>query len=196
VVSNCIFRDISDSGLKIQMCEGGVMENMAFSNLLMSNVPRPIFMTFCQQRACVDAPKELAPMNAMRGFSFRGLIVDNSGLDKHSGFVLTGMPGHQIENVLVSDVQMVVAGGGTQADADRSPIPELTPEVLAGWWPEYKLMGPLPAHGVYARHMRGLTLKDISITTRDLDARPALVLDDVKNAVVRDVRSNGKESSL
>jgi len=65
-VSNCTFRNIQDSGLKIQQCEGGEMSNMVFSNLVMENVPRPIFMTFCQQRACVDTPEDvLEPMNSM-----------------------------------------------------------------------------------------------------------------------------------
>ena len=62
--------NIKDSGLKIQMNEGGEMKNMVFSNLVMENVPRPILMTFCQQRACVDSPRELAPMKAMHHFIF------------------------------------------------------------------------------------------------------------------------------
>ena len=182
-VSNCIFRDIEDSGLKIQMCEGGEMMNMIFSNLVMHNVPRPVFMTFCQQRACVDAPEELAPMNAMRQFIISGLIVDNTALDKHSGIVLTGMPGHSIENIVIKDVQMILAGGGTDADAVKTRINEYTPEVLAGWWPEYRLIGPLPAYGIYARHIRGLTLQNISIRTRKRDARPAVFFEDVTAAV-------------
>ena len=44
-VTNCVFRDIQDSGLKIQMCEGGEMKNMLFANLVMKDVPRLIFMT-------------------------------------------------------------------------------------------------------------------------------------------------------
>jgi len=194
-VANCVFRDIDDSGLKIQMCEGGVMENMTFSNLVMANVPRPIFMTFCQQRACVDAPDELAPMNAMRRFNFNGLIVDNSGGNKHSGLVLSGLPGHPIEAVSISNVQMTVAGGGTDEDARRESVPELTPEVLAGWWPEYRLIGPLSAHGVYARHLKGLILENISFQTRTTDARPAVVLDDVSHAVIRNVQSNGRKTT-
>ena len=56
-VSNCSFSDISDAGLKIQQNEGGCMSDMVFDDLVMNNVPRPIFMTFCKQRACVDAPQ-------------------------------------------------------------------------------------------------------------------------------------------
>ena len=38
---NCVFRDIQDSGLKIQMCESAEMRNMLFANLVMENAPRP-----------------------------------------------------------------------------------------------------------------------------------------------------------
>ncbi|MDR3232412.1 MAG: right-handed parallel beta-helix repeat-containing protein, partial [Planctomycetaceae bacterium] len=64
-VTNCIFKNIGDSGLKIQMNEGAELKNMVFTNLIMESVPRPVFMTFCQQRAYVDAPEELAPMKYM-----------------------------------------------------------------------------------------------------------------------------------
>ncbi|MGH8017634.1 MAG: glycosyl hydrolase family 28 protein, partial [Opitutaceae bacterium] len=40
-VTNCTFRDIRNSGLKIQMGEGAAMKNMVFTNLVMKNVLKP-----------------------------------------------------------------------------------------------------------------------------------------------------------
>jgi len=37
----------------------------------------------------------------------------------------------------------------------------------------------LPASGIYARHVRGLTLKNVQINLTKADARPATVLVDV-----------------
>jgi polygalacturonase len=190
-VSNCSFSNIDDSGLKIQMNEGGSMKNMVFSNLVMKNVPRPIFMTFCQQRACVDAPEEMYPMKSMGFMIFRGITVDNSELDKNSAFFLSGMPGHSIENIIISDVQMVVSGGGTKADAERKDLNEYTLDVLDGWWPEFHLVGTLPAFGIYARHIRGLHLQNISLETVSDDLRPAVQFEDVEQAIVDKVYSNG-----
>ena len=48
-MTNCTFSDHNDSGLKIQMNEGGEMKNMVFTHLTMTNVPRPLFLTFCQK---------------------------------------------------------------------------------------------------------------------------------------------------
>lgn len=192
-VSNCIFRDIQDSGLKIQQCEGGEMRNMTFNNLVMENVPRPVFMTFCQQRACVDTPEgSFEPLKRMHNMLFSNIVVDNSRGDKDSAFFLTGMPDHLIEDICIKDVQFIVAGGGTQADADKQDIKEFTLKVLKGHWPEFYLTGTLPAYGVYARHMDGLTLENISIQTVNPDARVPVFLNDVKNATVRHLKANGR----
>lgn len=71
-------------------------------------------------------------------------------------------------------------GDGRALDTVAAPK-ELTAENLAGWWPEYfRMGGPLPAHGLYARHVRGLTLHDVEFKTQVPDARPAVAYDDVR----------------
>lgn len=182
-VTNCTFKNIQDSGLKIQMNEGGEMKNMVFSNLVMKNVPRPVFMTFCQQKACVDAPEEMVPMKSMHNFIFSNIIADNSELDKNSAFFITGMPGHNIENIILKDIQFTVSGGGTAEDA-KNEIKEYTLETLKGWWPEFSLVGTLPASGFYLRHMDGVYLENVHLYIVEKDARPPLVLSDVKNSKV------------
>lgn len=194
-VSNCTFFDIQDSGLKIQLNEGGVMKNMVFSNLVMKNVPRPIFMTFCQQRACVDAPEEMVPMQSMENFIFRGIIADNRELDKNSAIFITGLPGHQIGNIMISDLQLMFAGGGTREDAGRTNLKEYTLETLDGWWPEFHLVGTLPASGIYARHLEGLYMDNIIIQTTGSDARSPIVLEDVDHASVSNIILNNIDVS-
>ncbi len=191
-VSNCTFNDIQDSGLKIQMNEGGEMKNMTFSNLVMNNVPRPVFMTFAQQKACVDAPEAMYPMKAMHGFVFKGMIVDNSKLDKNSAIFITGMPKHYITDIQLSNIKFTVSGGGSVEDANKKDIKEYTLETLNGWWPEFHLVGTLPAYGIYARHVDGLLLNDIQINVVGSDARPTIVFDDVLNAHTNSVYTNRK----
>jgi polygalacturonase len=179
-VSNCIFRDIDDSGLKIQMCEGGEMKRMIFANLVMVNVPRPIFMTFCQQRACVDAPYNMAPMKALRDMVFTNILVDAVERDKDTAFILTGLPGHPIENVTFSNISMRTQGGGTKEDTENT-LAELDLAALGSNWPEYQYLGgTVPAYGLYARHIRGLKMNHVDFTTVIPDARPDIVLLDVE----------------
>lgn len=190
-VTNCTFSNIDDSGLKIQMNEGGLMKNMVFSNLVMKNVPRPIFMTFCQQKACVDAPEEMYPMKSMKNFIFSGIVADNSELDKNSAIFITGMPEHYIENITFKDIQFIVSGNGTKEDAQKEKVNEYTLDVLEGWWPEFYGVGTLPAHGIYARHIKGLFLDNFRVNTVASDARPPVIFNDVINGTIGNIFSNG-----
>ncbi len=178
-LTNCTFRDIRDSGIKIQMGEGAAMRNMTFSNLTMKNVLKPVFMTLSQHRAAVDAPKEFAPVGTMRGFTFSNLTVENVTGGKDAAFIITGLPGHPIEDVTFSDIHATFAGGGTAEHAAGIPA-ELTPENLQGRWPEYSRFNvPVPAHGLYARHIKGLVLRNFTVATTAPDARPAIAFSDV-----------------
>jgi len=195
-VTNCTFKNIEDSGLKIQMNEGGTMKNMVFSNLVMKNVPRPIFMTFAQQKACVDAPAEMYPMKEMSNFTFQNIIADNRELDKNSVFFITGMPGHCIENIILKDIQFIVSGGGTLADADKKTIKEYTLETLDGWWPEFHLVGTLPASGMYLRHVKNIYVDNFHLTTVSTDKRRPIVIEDVENANFNGIYSNAQKANL
>ncbi|MCC5839651.1 MAG: hypothetical protein JJT96_05955 [Opitutales bacterium] len=179
-VSNCTFRDIGDAGLKIQVCEGADMRNMAFSNLVMRRVPRPVFMTLGRQRCCVDAPEGLPPMGRLRQMRFENLLIDNTvgGADSH--LVITGVPGGLIEDVSFSGIRLWSAGGVAENAVQADAIPELIPENLGGHWPEYSCFKQvLPASGLYARHIRNLSLRDLDLRTEAPDARAPIVLDDV-----------------
>jgi len=179
-VSNCVFRDIDDSGLKIQMCEGAEMKRMMFSNLVMENVPRPVFMTFCQQRACVDASEGVAPMKALRDIVFSDILADSTACGKDSAFIVTGLPGHPIEDVTLRNISMLASGGGTREDA-AATFAELDLDAIGKHWPEYRCFGAtVPAHGIYARHVRGLLLDHVSLRTIAPDQRPDIVLVDTE----------------
>lgn len=192
-VTNCTFTNISDAGFKIQMNEGAEMKNMVFSNIVMKNVPRPIFMTFCQQKASVDAPDEMFPMKAMHHFNFNNIIIDNRDLDKNSAILMTGMPGNYITDVQLSDIQMVMPGGGTSEDAAKTDISEYTLEVLDGWWPEFIGVGTLPASAIYMRHMKNVYLNNIQIKTVSNDERPPIVFDDVPTYSINEIYHQAKK---
>src|ERR1700683_4927705 len=57
---------------------------------------------------------------------------------------------------------------------DPYNIPEMTRE-----YPEPSMLGILPAYGIYARHVKGLTLSGVTLKYKVRDERPAVVLDDV-----------------
>ena len=179
-MTNCTFSNLNDSGLKIQMNEGAEMKNMVFTHLTMTNVPRPLFLTFCQKNAWVDAPRdELPPMKSVRNLQFDHITVDDETGAKNSGFVIIGMPGHPVENLSFSDIHAIFPGGGTEEDATND-VAELTPENLGNRWPEIgNLRKIIPAHGLFAHHFQGISLHNVQFETKSPDARPAVTFQDV-----------------
>ena len=57
------------------------------------------------------------------------------------------------------------------------------------------MFGPLPAYGLYCRHVEGLTLRDIQLNTRKPDMRHAVVLDDVKQVQIERLQADRAEGA-
>jgi hypothetical protein len=87
---------------------------------------------------------------------------------------ITGLADHPLEDVTLSDISITMKGGATAAPAGATPEAE-------GDYPHAPMFGALPAHGLYVRHVRGLTLRNVRLMVETPDARPPLVLDDVKD---------------
>jgi hypothetical protein len=83
------------------------------------------------------------------------------------------LPGHEVENVTIENLSISFRGGGAREDARRQ-IPE-----LAEGYPEYRMFGVLPAYGFFCRHVRGLSLSNLTLGYETADLRPAVVCDDV-----------------
>jgi hypothetical protein len=182
-MTNCDFNNHNDSGLKIQMNEGGEMKNMAFSHLTMTNVPRPLFLTFCQKNAWYAAqPNKLPPMKSVRDLRFEDITVHDEHGSKNCGFVIVGMPGHPLENLSFKNIHAIFPGGGTVADS-ANLVEELTPENLGNRWPEIgSLRKTIPASGMFAHHVKGISLQNVELKTKNPDARRSIVFYDVSES--------------
>lgn len=66
---------------------------------------------------------------------------------------------------------------------------------LQGSYPEPSNWGILPAYGLYARHVDGLELNNVSLNWIVEDTRPMIVLDDVKDVSLVDVTGSVAENT-
>jgi hypothetical protein len=96
-----------------------------------------------------------------------------------------------MENVSLDNIHLTFGGGGTAEDGARRDLPE-----IAG---EYFMMGPMPAYGLYARGVRGLTMQNIRFQVSAADLRPAVIFDQVTDATIQNLSVEGNvqaESTL
>jgi polygalacturonase len=178
-VSNCIFRDIECSGLKIQSSEGSVLQNMVFSNLIMENVQRPLLLTLNHYRERVDRPEEVPETSRLRHMSFDNIRAVGKPEDPkylRSCIIIDALPGHFIEDITLSNFSYQAVGGGSKEHAAQTDIPYLY-QTRAECFKYNGKEGPLPAYGLFARNVQGLKLRNVRIETMKPDERQAYYLD-------------------
>jgi len=92
------------------------------------------------------------------------------------GSIISGIPGHDVEDVTISHVQVWHQGGAAKEQAAIEP-----PE-KENAYPEPDMFGKMPSHGFYIRHARGIRFDNVEIEAAKPDGRPAFVLEDVRDA--------------
>jgi polygalacturonase len=173
-ISNCVFDYCR--GLALEQVDGGDLEDIAISNITMRDVPNaPIFLRL---GARLRRPATTQPGHVRRVL-IENLVASNVAPDH--GILILGVAGHPIEDVMLSNIQIHYAGGGTAEQATRS-VPELEKA-----YPDPYDFGFIPSWGIFARHVKGLSLRGVELHTIKPDARPAIILDDVANARASDV---------
>jgi hypothetical protein len=83
-----------------------------------------------------------------------------------------GLPDRHIEDVALSDVNLLV--GATDRPA---PKQEGIAEMRDLYPDAHMIADAVPAYGLWARHIDGLTLLRVRFATRGPDARPMIVAD-------------------
>src|SRR6185437_11298945 len=125
----------------------------------------------------VQHPNDTAPWDH---FS----IDTSSALIPHNVFPssVTGIPGHPVENVVLQNITIIYDGGGDKSLADF-PLDSFNkiPEAITDY-PEFSMFGELPTWGLYIRHVKGITLKNIKLVNKKKDYRTALLVDDTQKA--------------
>jgi hypothetical protein len=90
--------------------------------------------------------------------------------------IISGIPGHYIEDIRFHNILVLHQGGGTREDTAIQP-----PE-LESVYPDPNRFGTMPAHGFYIRHVKRIEIKDVEIRPMKPDMRPGFVLEDVTGA--------------
>lgn len=176
VVDNCVFRDIVDVALKIQVNEGGIVENLRFCNLVMRETPKLALITLNRHRVGVETPPGVPPMGALRNIHIGGVRLQTiHSDDRKPAIILAGSPDGKLESVSIEDANITIPGGGEPWTGRLTDVRE-----FGTGRPEHRALGgSLPAYGLYARHVRGLRLRDVRFHLENEDPRPPQVLDDV-----------------
>ncbi|WP_443024999.1 rhamnogalacturonidase [Sphingomonas sp. Leaf4] len=162
-------------GVALETVDGGVLEDVTVRDIAMTEVTTaPLFLRIGDRRR---GPAGTG-VGAIRGVVIEGL--DARGIDHRFAATLAGLPGHSIEDVTLRDLRLRYLGGGEAV---------VEPEELADAYPEPSMFGPTPAWGLWCRHVRGLRVEGLHLSTAG-DRRAAVRLSDCPGAKVTKLTQN------
>lgn len=167
-ISNCIFERCR--GLALESVDGGSIEDITITNITMRDIVNaPIFLRLGSR---LRSPKGTPVGNISR------VIINNVNVynaDSRYSCIISGVPDHKINDVLLSNIRILYKGGGTQEDA------QLLPPENEALYPEPWMFGIIPASGFFIRHAENVELNNVKVDFMKTDYRPSLWVKDADN---------------
>jgi hypothetical protein len=169
------------AGVSLQSVDGGTLEKVVVMGITMANVRAPLFVRLAER----GWGQTVRSAGALRQITIANLVA--TGAEWTSAIM--GVPGRDVADIALSDIRITGRGGGDD-DLITRPVPQRERK-----YPDAAHFRNLPAYGLYCRHVRGLRVDRTTLTVAEPDARPALVLDDVRHSAVRNLVASAPSDS-
>ncbi|RPD39888.1 glycoside hydrolase family 28 protein [Chitinophaga barathri] len=184
-ISRCYIYDTNNGGIKLLTVDGAHLRNVDISDITMENVKTPMLFRLGSRLSVFRKGKDTQQLTGtLTNVTVRNVKANSSKvtqLSPPSGILITGVPGHYITGLTLENIEIRLAGGGTAENA-RQAVPEAIDK-----YPEVKTFGPtIPAYGIWARHVKGLTLKNVVFHLDTNDVRPAFICEDGQDITLQD----------
>src|SRR5437762_3750050 len=175
-ISNCVFDYCR--GLALESVDGALLEDVTITNITMRDIANtPIFMRLGSRLRGPSGPA----VGALRRVTVSNVVVYNAETKYAS--IISGIPGHDIEDVRLENIRIYYKGGGTKEQAALEP-PEKETD-----YPEPTMFGEIPAYGFFIRHVRGLEMSAIRLNYEKEDVRAPFIFWDAKSIDLRDIKA-------
>ncbi len=172
-ISNCIFD--GSKGFALESSDGALIEGVTFSGITMRDCTNtPIFLRLGNR---MRGPAG-TPVGKIRGVIISDVVSYNSASRLGGGGIISGIPGHAIEDIKIHDVYVEHRGGGTKQMAALSPT-EATGDDP---YPDPDMFGDIPASGFFLRHLNNVEFTNVEIAFKQPEARPVFWMDHVDGA--------------
>jgi len=189
VISNITMNDVGASAIQLQVFDGGTLDRVILSGIVMRNVNQGIFINVGHELYPIGIPEADLPlkhgdtMGKVRNIILRDILAEGVGRchrkavggeeelgENKLACLISGMPESHLENISLENIRMRFVGKGTAEDA-ASDLSSVKNGFNAG------SMGMTPAYGFYCRNVDGLRMRDVTVSFENDDLRPALFLE-------------------
>ncbi len=184
-ISDCHIYDTRNGGIKLNTVDGAHLRNIEISDITMDNVRTPMLFRLGARlnvfRKGQDSKQPVGTFQNVLIKNVKAKAAADAQLKPASAILITGIPGHYITDLTLQNIFIELVGGGLAQHA-RQVVPEAIDK-----YPEVSTFGPrVPAYGIWARHVKGLKLINLSFKLDSNDLRPALVCEDGYDLEIKD----------
>jgi len=168
------------SGIDIGCVDGGFFEYVTISNIAMRGVESVLFMKLGERLSTnlhqgpFPAPPDASP-GTMRHVKFSQITADDVG---PYPCILVGYEGNAIQDIRLTDVTIQMGHASREQ-------PAWEVDLGSKLYPVNRIFNSLmPAYGIYAAHIEGLRLRDVTLRPATGESRPAIGLQHVKRVAM------------
>lgn len=155
------------SAISLEIVDGGSMSNVDIADITITGTESPIFIRLADRRRPYAENAPIDKVGSISGIRIHDILIDGAG---PTGCSITGIEGHPVTDVQISDVTIRHAGG--------QPVTAAPADEKIAEYPEATMWGILPAKGFWLNHTRNVTFRNVNVITDAPDERPLFVTTD------------------
>jgi len=195
-ISNCVVKPSRHSGKRIYddnepdsgysaisliVVDGGTMEGINISDIVVEGTQAPIYIRLGNRARKHTADAPVPPVGIVKNISISNVVCYGAGVWTSS---IEGLEGHPIQNISLNNIQLLSVGGVSEGEFSY----EVEENDKGYPEPHFK---PLPACGLFLRHVDGITINNMIIGIENQDNRVPIWVEDVTNLLISDSRVSG-----
>jgi len=166
------------AGIGITCNDSAIIENVNYRDITISKAASPIFMLITDRLRTGEKGVKVGTIRRVRLSNIT--ITDVVAGKNHgpaSAATISGRPDSKLENIILENVKITYKGG---SNAEESSV--VPPYPKEKYQPNG--LGPRPASGLYVRHAKDLTLRNVELAFESPDPKSPLVAFDVDGFVL------------
>jgi hypothetical protein len=192
-ISNCVIKPSTNAhppiygtargiaGLSLEIVDGGAMDGVSISNITIEGTDCPLFIRLGNRarKHTKEAPEP--PVGTMRNIVINNVVAYHTGNYSSS---ITGIPGHYVENLSLSNVQFFNKGGLKQGQYidDVNKVKE-----DEKGYPQPTVWKELPSSGLFIRHAKNIQVRGLMLNSEETDPRTPVIAVDVDGLQIQSV---------
>jgi len=175
-ISNCVF--VYCRGLALETSDGAILEDVTIDNITTRDIVNaPIFIRL---NARMRGPAT-DPVGVCRRVIISNVVAYNVSVGQTA--IISGIPGHDIEDLTLSNIRLYYQGGGTKEQAQHE-VPGFEKD-----YPDPARFGVIPSYGFFIRNVTDLKMNDVEVHYMKDEQRPPFILTNVTGADFQHIRA-------